>query len=290
MNLGVKFSGGWEMLDKTIERVTAVVFAVAIMTFATEAASQQGLRQLPSEGKFSVSPMAGTSFTVGGDFVNAAEETFAVAGTIGGAAFSVNIGFKTEERDFGDVYDQPIVVGLGLNYGLSSNGEVFGSFRYVHAGGDKFDALNVTAAGTIDGTAFAIGAVLTGEFDSYNEFGVDVGYRHFFNPGQKFRPFVSIGAGLKRVDDSDLDLTFNGTSVAKIKFFDSAITYTVGLGLGFRYDMAKGVAVGLETGIRYEGDLDDDDTDLTGLGSFENVNDDGNRLEIPLMARVTIEF
>ena len=278
------------MLHTTIERVTAAVFAVAVMAFATEAASQQGLRQLPSEGKFSVSPMVGTSFTVGGDFVNAAEETFAVAGTIGGAAFSANIGFNTEERDFDDVYDRPIVVGLGLDYGLSDSGEIFGSFRYVHAGGDEFDALNVTAAGTIDGTAFAVAAVLTGEFDSYDEFGVDVGYRHFLNPGQKFRPFVSVSAGLKHVDDIDLDLTFAGTPVTKIKFFDSAITYAVGLGLGFRYDVAEGVAFGLETGIRFEGDLDDDDTDLAGLGSFENINDDGDRLEIPLMARLTIQF
>lgn len=278
------------MSNKTIERVTAVVFAVAVMAFATEAVGQQGLQQLPSKGKFSVSPMVGTSFTVGGDFVNSASETIAVAGTIAGFAVSAAIGLSTDSREFDDVYDPPIVVGLGLNYGLSSTGEVFGSLRYVHAGSDTFDALNITAAGTINGTPFAIGAVLTGEFDSYNEFGGDVGYRHFFNPGQKFRPFVSVGAGLKWVDDIDLDFTFGGAPVTKIKFFDSGITYAVGLGLGFRYDMAAGVAVGLETGIRYEGDLDDNDTDLIGGGSFENVNDDGDRLEIPLMARATIAF
>ena len=246
------------MLHTTIERVTAVVFAVGVMAFATEAASQQELRQLPSEGKFSVSPMVGTSFTVGGDF--------------------------------DDVYDRPIVVGLGLDYGLSDSGEIFGSFRYAHASSDAFDALTITASGTINGTAFAVADVLTGEFDSYDEFGFDVGYRHFLKPGQKFRPFVSVSAGLQRVDDIDLDLTFDGTSVPKIKFFDSAIIYAVGLGLGFLYDVAEGVAVGLETGIGFEGDLDDDDTDLTGLGSFKNVNDDGDRLEIPLMARLTIQF
>ena len=60
------------MSNKTIERVTAVVFAVAVMAFATETVGQQGLQQLPSKGKFSVSPMVGTSFTVGGDFVNSA--------------------------------------------------------------------------------------------------------------------------------------------------------------------------------------------------------------------------
>ena len=81
--------------------------------------------------------MVGTSFTVGGDFVNSASETIAVAGTFAGFAVSTNIGFSTDSREFDDVYDRPIVVGLGLNYGLSSSGEVFGTLRYVHAGGDN---------------------------------------------------------------------------------------------------------------------------------------------------------
>lgn len=117
-----------------------------------------------------------------------------------------------------------------------------------------------------------------------------MGYRQFFNAGRPFRPYASIRGGFQWVDSINLDLRSNGSSLTRIKFYDSTLTYAVGLGLGFRYEVAEGVALGLETGVRYEGDLSDDDGDLAGLGRLARINDAGDRLVIPLLARIAVQF
>ena len=54
-------------------------------------------------------------------------------------------------------------------------------------------------------------------------------------------------------------------------------------------DLAQGIALGVETGLRYTSRLRGDDTDLTG--SFADVNDRaGRRLAVPVRLGGTITF
>jgi hypothetical protein len=282
---------GEKAMHSSSSRLSVALFALlAIAMSSTGVLARNGIRSLPEKGKMSIAPALGTSFTVGGDFINNAAETLVTADTIFGLTINVTIGLEAPSQDFSDVFDQPVTAGLGVNYGLSSSSEVFGALRRTRARSNQFDALNVTAAGTLDGTAFALSAAIQGNFDDYEDFGLEVGYRHFFNPSNKFKPFVSVVGGLKRVSSMDLDLLSGGASIVKLKFYDSSVAVTAGLNVGFRYDVSDGVAIGLETGVRYEGNLSDDDTDLAGVGSFENVNDDGDRVEIPVMVHVVISF
>jgi hypothetical protein len=259
---------------------------------AAEFENAIALREVPTKAKFSITPVLGTDFTVGGDWVESATETFAVNGTIGGSAVAGGLSISAPSQDFDDVYDRPVSIGVNVNYGLSSSAEVFGGIHSTFARSDEFDAINIDAAGTIDGTAVALNTVVTGEFDDYHELGIDGGYRHFFRPGKRLRPYISGSVGLKHVDYIELDLIHKSTDtkIDDIKFYDTSTTYTLGLGLGFRYDASPNIAIGMETGLKYAGDLDEDDGDISGARSFADTNNSGDKLDIPLMARINIAF
>lgn len=55
-------------------------------------------------------------------------------------------------------------------------------------------------------------------------------------------------------------------------------------------DIAQSMSLGFETGLTYNGDLDDDDSDIVGGRSFENTNDGGSYIEIPVFVRLNIAF
>ena len=255
---------------------------------------------LPEKGRWSFNPVMGTELDTGGAFVNSASESVAANGTLYGAAASIAVTFTAEDQEFDDVYNNPFVMGLGFNYGISNKEEVFGNFRYTHADSEKFDAVTVDAAVTWGATALTLGIPIEGEFDDYSAWGLEAGYRYFYNPVSfknlpgTLHPFASAAIGFKRVNDIDLDLTFNGAEIDSvltgIKFYDDSFAVTGGLIAGLRYDISPRIALGFETGIRYEGDLSEDDTTISGTGTFEEVNDDGDRWSIPVRAGLNIKF
>jgi hypothetical protein len=98
--------------------------------------------------------------------------------------------------------------------------------------------------------------------------------------------------GLVHFDAVKVDLSYNGTPIANgVHFFDSGWTWDAGLQAGVRYDVAPAVAVGVETGIRYVGDLKADHTDLAGDGgNIDSVNSGGSRWDIPVIVGLTAKF
>jgi hypothetical protein len=67
-----------------------------------------------------------------------------------------------------------------LNYGLSDWSEVFGGVSYMRAASKSFDALLFTFAGTIAGVTVTSGSTFIGEFEDYQEYAENIGYRQFF--------------------------------------------------------------------------------------------------------------
>jgi hypothetical protein len=248
---------------------------------------------LPSSGHFSVTPTLGTDFTVGGDFVKSGSQSISNASLFGAAVTGTST-FSASSRTFNDVYDVPIDVGLSGNYGLTDADEVSAGLRYLHASGKSFNALNASTSGTINGVAFSANAAFQGEFNDYNEFGLEGGYKHFFTIGSSgFHPYLGGLLGAKHTGSIALDLSYDGTPVASgIGFFKSGWSWSAGLVTGFRYDIADSVALGLETGIRYEGDLRQNSADINSAsaGALANVNSGGNRWEIPLLVGLTAKF
>ena len=266
--------------------ISLIIFAAGLGS--TAQAQPGSIRDLPQAGKVALTPYGGTEFDIDGTVFGAASES--LTGTFLGGALSTTVTFSADEQSFSDVYELPMVFGFGFNYGLSKTGELFGGFRYTRAEAKEFDALGVSANITFAGVAVLSGSGrITGEFDDYKAFGGEIGYRHFFLNTKSFTPFVSGALGFKKTQDINLDLSFNGASLLDdVKFYDDAFTGTAALGFGFRYNVSQGVTLGVETGLRFEGSLSEDDTDLTGGGSFENINDDGDRLSFPLLVRLNI--
>jgi hypothetical protein len=298
-------------------------YSVAENHLQNGSAQAYGIPSLPQKGKWSFNPVMGTELDIGGTFVNSANEIFEQADTLYGITLSLHplisdVTLTAEEQEFDDVYDRPFVMGLGFNYGLSNHEEVFGNFTYTHADSEKFDAVTFNQAAQWGNTLVSesgsdldtTDVIVDGEFDDYSAWGLEGGYRYFYNavsfknlPGT-LHPFGSVAIGFKMVDDIDLDLTFNGAAIDSdltgIKYYDDSLTATGGLIVGFRYDISPGIALGFETGIRYEGDLGEDDARISQATerssgaatttTFAKVNDNGDRWSIPVRAGLNIRF
>jgi hypothetical protein len=248
---------------------------------------------LPTPEGFSVTPNIGTEFTVGGEFVKSGSQSISNASVFGASVTGTTV-FSTSDKKFNDVYDQPIQLGLQGNYGLTTHDEVSLGLRWLHAEGKSFDALDVTSSGTINGTPFGVGASFQGKMDNYNEYGIDVGGRHFFDTATPaFHPFLGAVVGANHSDSVGLSLSFNGTTIVNgLNFYGSGWTWDGGLEAGFRYDVAPAIALGLQTGIRYTGDLKQDSSDINSntAGGLSSVNSGGSRWSIPLVAGLTAKF
>lgn len=57
-------------------------------------------------------------------------------------------------------------------------------------------------------------------------------------------------------------------------------------GVGFLYNIKDSISIGLETGLNYNFEINDDDTDWAGAGDYKDANNAGERWSIPLMFTV----
>src|SRR5581483_7670162 len=125
-----------------------VALGLSALVFFSSSAIAQSLpspRTVPQAGQVSLMPMAGSDFTLGGDFSKSFSGTATSTGTFTGtASLSLN------RTKFSDAYDNPLVAGLSVGYGLDNSGEVFGTARYLHASGRSKQIGNITAAGTLN--------------------------------------------------------------------------------------------------------------------------------------------
>jgi hypothetical protein len=196
----------------------------------------------------------------------------------GGSGTVLGLPTKVEARSFGDVYDPGFRGQLEVGYGVSRAGEVFlrGSYYAM-----KSKTLQV---GTV------AGLVLNADFADYEEWGGELGYRHYFRVDKPFKLYVGAVAGLRFV--SELPSTFSvpaaGVVLSDVPFYDSSTVGVFGADLGLSYDLSERVALGIETGPRYQTGL----ADLEGLAGtgLERINDTGSRWSMPIVATLRLRF
>lgn len=152
-------------------------------------------------------------------------------------------------------------------------------------------------ASRFDGERQEIGSrgtdILKGDLDDYKTYGLEAGLRQYFLPKavpvlKSVRPYVEGRLGAARIDDIGLrnvqQTTVNGvsTDLGNIALYDGGWTPT-GAGLvGVETPVFDRMTLGLETGIRYNGDLD-------SAGSFIQ-GDSGNRWSVPVSLRGRYRF
>jgi hypothetical protein len=81
----------------------------------------------------------------------------------------------------------------------------------------------------------------------------------------------------------------NDIALNNVRFYDDSTAFTVGLDVGVSFELAPGFSVGLDTGLRYQSGLKDDDRDIGALG-LASINNEGDRLSVPLTLRAAFRF
>jgi hypothetical protein len=235
--------------------------SAAVVALVPAAASAEGVK-----GLWSVSLQGGTDIEVSGDLHD------------GGSGTVLALPTSVQAKSFSDVYDPSFRGQLSIGYGVGPQSEVFlrGSYYKMSA-----DTLQV---GTV------AGLVLNGDFADYKEWGTELGYRYYFKADQAFKPYLGLAAGLRFL--SELPSTFSvpaaGVVLNDVPFYDSSTVGVFGGDLGFSYDVSKGVALGIEAGLRYQ----TGPSDLEGLAGtgLEAINDVGSRWSVPVVATLTFRF
>jgi hypothetical protein len=213
-----------------------------------------------------------------------------------------------QSRDWNNVYDNAWRIEGELGYVLTSHLELFGLFRYEHAQAPD----RTTGSHVILSFFLSDDIPISSKFDDYNSYGGELGARYFFLPKQaKLRPYISISGGVTHVNAIGIrttaDLSQFGDSaeapVYKGGFFDDSLVWNAGGMLGLEYRAECHWSIGVEAGVRYESQLDQNDRDFKGFTGFDGIpigvplapfrraNDDvGDRLVCPVMGYLKFRF
>ena len=188
---------------------------------------------------------------------------------------------------FGDAYDTGFRGELGGSYALAPNTKVTLLGHYEHADGD-----GAQDWGTIGGET------LTGELTDYKAYGAELGLRQYFKPVNgiifnSVRPYVEGRAGVSRVSDIGVRNTQLGGaafSANEIPLYDDSWVGT-GAGLiGVETPIARYTTIGLETGVRYQGGLESDNSVLAAGSTLGGLNNNRGRFSIPVTLRGRYRF
>jgi hypothetical protein len=284
------FNNAWRRQLKNQKTVLAI--SVALLVGGASSAFGQvasPIRSVPQKGMYSITPEFSVETSDSGKFVDSASITYSASGVYAGVNVSAAATLSTQAKNFNDVYKDGTSVGASLNYGLNESTEVFGRVRYTEATAKEFDVLNVSAAVTVGAQTLTGAGNFQGKLSDYKSWGGELGVRYFLSTDSAFKPYVAPSIGFAQVDEINLQyMKFRGGDVFSrpLKFYGASNSYTVGLGVGFRYDIAKNVALGVESGIRFQDSLSANNADL---GTYK-ANGSGQRTYIPVTIGLNIGF
>lgn len=236
-------------------------------------------------GDWSFSLKGGPLFQVGGDVHGGTSAPVPDLGALNPDLAGVGATLEIESRDYDDVYGTMWEIGGELGYGLSDQGEAFAIVSYTWGNGDQLQVGGAVVP-ALDTTL-----PVFGDFDDFGAWSVELGYRHHFDTGSSWRPYVAARGGLSFVDSINATFTVPDAAItlSDVRFYKSSTIFTGGLELGIAYAVGDGITAGFETGIRYASGLSDEDGDIAGLG-LATINDEGERWSIPLMLNLRIAY
>jgi hypothetical protein len=239
----------------------------------------------PKAGAWSFDMTGGAEFVTGGDVHGGTNAPVANLGALNPALTGVSATLQIEPRSFNDVYGTLYGVRGAVSYGLDDNAETFFGLTYSWGSGDRLQvggaavpALNTTLP-------------VYGDFGNFKAWGLEAGYRYFFDTGSNVHPYVAAKGTVQWVDKINATFTIPDANITltDVRFYDSSTAWGAGLDVGFLWQAGPGLSVGVESGIAYAGKLKDDDRDIGGLG-LAGINNEGDRWTIPLKATLRATF
>jgi hypothetical protein len=219
------------------------------------------------------------------------------------SGFDEEVGNSTTtilKRDWDDAYSDWYNVQLEFGYVLTNHIELFGNVRYEHAN-SKIVTGSVSDFGNFD-------LEYVSQYGDYDSFGGEVGLRYFFLPKDaKIRPYVSVAGGANFVSSiglrADSELFGNNITFYDDSFYDDSIVGTVSGMLGVEFNVTCHLAVGVEAGVRWQSELDGDDsgferaaddansqTEFLIFERLKDINDKGDRFSIPVNVYAKLRF
>jgi hypothetical protein len=131
---------------------------------------------------------------------------------------------------------------------------------------------------------------LYGQYDDYQSFGLDVGFRQYAPVADKVSAYGEGTVGLAFIDETDVVLVAPTANIGgnATDFYDRTAAFTLGASAGLLFQLAEQVGIYGQMGIRYVTGMSEVD-DLEGTG-LETINDKSARWTFPVLLGVRARF
>ena len=244
-----------------MKRVLMAVFAAVLAPVFASAQEGSGV-----QGRWSVTFSGGAALPAGGEFHE------------GGRGTVLGLPTTVDAKKTTDVFDPGVGWRGGVGYGLSRRAEIFGDFAWKRA---EASELSVGRVADFD---------LRAAFGDYTSYGLDGGVRVHMRPDSTVNPYIAGVAGFRRIEaiPGTFRVPAANVTLPDVPFFAESTVPVVGGDAGVLFAISQRVSLGVEAGVRYHGDLTENEG-LAGTG-LENLNDAGDRWSVPMSGVVRFGF
>jgi hypothetical protein len=178
--------------------------------------------------------------------------------------------------------------------------DVYGTGLHIRFGGgyliDEVSELRATFTfQSLDADLAVLGDIgtskLYGQYDDYQSFGLDVGFRRYINgQDREFRPYAEGTIGMAFIDETDVELVAPSINLAGnvTDFYDRTAAFTLGGNVGLLWQLANQFGAFGQVGVRWVSGMSAVDG-LAGTG-LESINDKSARWTMPFLIGVRARF
>jgi hypothetical protein len=272
---------GNPLILQIIIMIKTFMSAAALLLLCSPAAFASG----PQEGAFSLSVFGGVDQPLSGDVHGRLDVSVMDIGPLNPDLEDLTADMQIRSSSYNDIYGPAISYGAELNYGLSGNSEIFGQARYIQSGGGAVEIGSILLAELAPATL-----PLEGTFSDYEAWTVEGGYRYYFAI-DSMRPFVAGRIGATRTDDVRVRFEIPALNITSenLAFTEKKWVASAGIDVGLLIPVGESFSVTAQTGVRYSGDLEGDDSAIGGLG-LGSINDTGKRVSYPVSVGLRYDF
>ena len=251
-----------------------VLAALMVLACASVAGAQTAAKQPPAKQP-QVTPPAqrwSVDFAIGFDN--------SISGNINSSAIGSLNGQTTVilKNKYEDVYGTGLHLRFGGGYMWRENQEFRVSFTLQQLDADLVQLGEYGAA------------TLYGQYDDYESFSLDLGFRHYMPLRNTLRAYGEGLLGLGFVSENDVILAAPQANLVgdATDFYDTTAAFTLGINVGMMGEVRKNVDVFGQLGLRFVTGMSQPDN-LFGSG-LEEINDNSSRWAIPFSVGVRFRF
>jgi hypothetical protein len=181
-------------------------------------------------------------------------------------------------NSYADVYGTGFHMRFGGGFLIDEISEVRAVFTYQSLSADLTPMGDYGAAS------------LYGQYDKYKSFGLDVGFRRYFDSGGSWRPYIEGTFGLGFITEIDVVLSAPAANLTQraTDFYDRTAAFSFAGNAGVLWQVSDHFGAYGQIGLRWMSGLSEIDN-LAGTG-LETINDDSSRWTLPVVVGMRVRF